>query len=143
GDLYSTTANTGIFAGMPNQDLGKITFSTSSGTSMTFGDSAFGTFHSTSITEASNAVSATGGAVAFYVLGDWTPGSQGGTTGGPYQAEFTFSLTQPRRTEVRSPSREPSRRLPFRSPRPGRCCLLALSGSASSVLCFRRSERAP
>jgi hypothetical protein len=89
GDLYSNLSQDGIFSGMPGQDLGSVSFSTQSGASMTFGNSVFGTFQSTSMT-----VGATDrGIVSFNVMGDWTPGVQGGLAG-RREASFTFSLTQ-------------------------------------------------
>ncbi len=94
GDLLSTTSNTGVFAGMSKQDFGAVSFNTTSQTSLSFGDSVFGTFTSTNIDEYTNRA----GTVAFYVLGTWTPGSYNNNnttyTSGPYDASFTISFTQ-------------------------------------------------
>jgi hypothetical protein len=89
GDLVSTSANSGALAGMTTQILGTVTFDTTSGSSLTFGNGVFGTFTSTSISEISNVA----GAVAFYVLGNWTPGSFAGGTGSD-PASFRISFTQ-------------------------------------------------
>ena len=90
GDLWTNGSHQGIFVGIPTQDFGAVSFSTTSGTSLSFGNSVFGWFKSTSITEASHGA----GYVSFYVLGEWTPGTWRDVTGGPYEAEYTFSLTQ-------------------------------------------------
>jgi hypothetical protein len=87
GDLQSTSAQTGFFVGMTTQDLLSVAFSSTVDTSLTFGNSVFGTFSSTSIQEVSNVP----GVVGFYILGDYTHGSQGGNDG---LASFTLSLTQ-------------------------------------------------
>ncbi len=92
GDLISTAANSGDLAGMPTQIFGPVSFNSTSGTSLMFGTAggSFGMFASSSITEISNVA----GAVAFYVLGNWTPGSFGGVTGGPFPSSLTISFTQ-------------------------------------------------
>jgi len=89
GDLFSSTAGTGIFAGLGHQDFGAVTFSTGTSTSLSFSNSVFGTFSSTSITEAVN----TPGVVAFYILGDYTAGTVDPGTG-TNPASFTLSFTQ-------------------------------------------------
>jgi len=96
GDLITKTAvgqSSGVFVGMPLQDFGTTTFSLGTPTSLSFSSTAFGSFSSTSITEAI----ATPGALAIYVLGNYTPGtfvdgSGGGTP--PFQASFTIVFTQ-------------------------------------------------
>jgi hypothetical protein len=90
GDMISTGSNTGLFMGMPTQDFGSVSFDTGSATSLMFGNSVFGTFDSTSIVEKVN----TPGSVAIYVLGEFTPGTQGGMSGGPFPSSFTISFTQ-------------------------------------------------
>jgi hypothetical protein len=90
GNLVSTSSNTGDFAGLPSQVFGAVNFNTGDATSLTFGNSVFGTFTSTSIVEEIN----TPGTVGFYVLGDWTPGSYGSVSGGPFDSSFTISFTQ-------------------------------------------------
>jgi hypothetical protein len=90
GSLVTTSADTGFLTGMPTQSFGSVSFSLSSPTSLSFSSTAFGTFTSTSITEASNVA----GAVAIYTLGNWTPGTFGGQTGGPFATSFTISFTQ-------------------------------------------------
>jgi hypothetical protein len=99
GNLVTTSGNTGNLAGLPTQTFGAVSFNISTGTSLDFTSAAFGTFASTSITEATNV----SGAVAFYVLGNYTITSSsyaatnpsgGGATPGTYPASFTISLTQ-------------------------------------------------
>jgi hypothetical protein len=89
GDLSSTATQTGFFVGMSHQDLGQVTFSTTAGTNdtLSFGNSVFGTFTSASL----KVLSDVPGAVAYYILGDYTPGSQGGSAG---TASFSISFTQ-------------------------------------------------
>jgi hypothetical protein len=89
GDLSSNTTQTGIFVGMSHQNLGEVSFSTAVGTngSLSFGNSVFGTFTSTSL----KVLSDVPGAVSFYILGDYTPGSRGGSAG---TASFSISFIQ-------------------------------------------------
>jgi hypothetical protein len=89
GDLVSTKSQTGAFVGMPSQDLGTATLNTAVPTSLTFGDSVFGSFSSTSITLASSVA----GSVSYYVLGNYTPGTFAGG-GAAVSASFTLSFTQ-------------------------------------------------
>lgn len=91
GELFSTTAETGIFVGLGHQDFGSVTFSTLSPGSFAFSNSVFGSFTSTSITEAVNSP----GVVAFYILGSYDPGTvDSGDSGKSYTASFTLSFTQ-------------------------------------------------
>ena len=88
--FVSTSASTGIFAGMPTQTFGMLSFNTTGPSSINFGNGVFGTFMSSSIVESSNVP----GAVAFSVAGSWTPGSFGGATGGPFGSELTITFNQ-------------------------------------------------
>ena len=88
GDLLSTGNHTGIFDGLSNQDFGAVTFSTTSG--LMFTSTEFGTFDGTSVSLQSKGATS----ISYYVLGDWTHGSHGGVTGGPYPSSFTISFTQ-------------------------------------------------
>ncbi len=94
GNMVSNTSNTGVFSGMTSQTFGGVSFNTTSATSLSFTNSVFGSFTSTSIDEYTNKP----GTVAFYVLGTWTPGTYNSNntnfTGGPYDASFTISFTQ-------------------------------------------------
>ncbi len=94
GDMFTTSSNTGIFSGLGSQNIGAVSFDTTSANSLSFTNTAFGTFTSTSIDEYTNKP----GTVAFYVLGTWTPGTYNNNnttyTGGPYDASFTISFTQ-------------------------------------------------
>ena len=56
---------------------GRRFFSLTSGSSLAFGNSLFGTFNSESITKEVN----TPGAIAIFVLGEWNAGTQGGFSG--------------------------------------------------------------
>jgi hypothetical protein len=89
GDLVSTSSQQGVFVGMSSQNVGPASFTTSGSGGLTFGNSVFGTFTSTSVELASSAQ----GAVAFYFLGSYTPGSQAGG-GSATPASFTISFTQ-------------------------------------------------
>lgn len=94
GKLVSVPGNnSGVLAGLPSQTFGPVTFRTASDTSLSFGNPVFGTFASSSIKEISNVA----GAVAFYILGDWKPGSYPGGTG-PDAGSFTISFTQTNRS---------------------------------------------
>jgi hypothetical protein len=89
GDFVSTTANTGIFTGMANQTFGSVSFDTTMPGSLTFGNSVFGQFTSTGFTETFMPR-----AVIIFALGEWTPGTQGGVTGGPFASDVTIAFTQ-------------------------------------------------
>jgi len=91
GSLVTTTASSGIFAGLPTQILGSQTFDITNPASLSFGNSVLGQFQSTSITEISNSA----GQVAFSIIGNFTGGSfTGATTPNPAPADFTISFTQ-------------------------------------------------
>ncbi|RBP16844.1 putative secreted protein with PEP-CTERM sorting signal [Roseiarcus fermentans] len=89
GELITNQSNDGVLTGMPMQDFGAVSFSTTSGTSLTFGNAVFGTFQSTSI----SAGAADPDIVYYTADGVWTPGSQGGVTD-MRLASFAFSLTR-------------------------------------------------
>lgn len=88
GSLTTTSVDTGVFAGMPAQTWA-VSFMPSNPAGLTFGNSLFGTFTSTSITETSNSP----GEVSFAVVGNWTAGTVS-TQSGTFPAVFTISLTQ-------------------------------------------------
>jgi hypothetical protein len=90
GNMISTSNSTGIFVGMPTQTFGAVSFNTTMPTSLAFGNSVFGMFASTSFLEVNN----TPGSIAIYVLGNWTPGTQGGQSGGPFASSFTITFNQ-------------------------------------------------
>lgn len=79
----------GVFAGIPLQSFGSLSFDITSPTSLTFGNSVFGTFASTSIMNL-------GGTpfVNLSVLGEWTPGTFGGVTGGPFASQLSLTFSQ-------------------------------------------------
>lgn len=91
GNLLTTGSQTGAFVGMPTQILGSATLKIGVPGSVTFADAVFGSFTSTSITEASNVP----GSVSFYVLGNYTLGTFFGVHSGTTEsASFTVSFTQ-------------------------------------------------
>lgn len=101
GDLNTSTASTGVFTGVgKNIDFGTVTFNTSTGanTSLSFTDvggpsnGRFGSFTSTTFTSLTNVP----GAVTYYVLGFFSPGTFSGYGGvtGPQAASLTISFNQ-------------------------------------------------
>lgn len=94
GDLVSTLAQSGVFAGLPVQNFGSITFSTNKATSLVFKDGPFGTFTSTLIDPTVD-TSHAGTTIAFFVVGNWTPGTfEKGAGLGPFPSDLTLSFTQ-------------------------------------------------
>ena len=69
-DLESTSTS-GVFAGLPVQDFGTVTFSPGLATSLTISDAAFGTFKSNSIKITQNSA----GFLNLLDEGEWIPGS--------------------------------------------------------------------
>ena len=91
GSLLTNSSSTGVFAGMPTQSFGSVSFDTTVGSSLSFGNSTFGNFASTSITQLSNSA----GQVSYYILGNFTGGSYTGILRpNPAPASFTVSFTQ-------------------------------------------------
>lgn len=91
GNMISTGASLGYFTGLSTQILGPVTFNSSLGTSLTFGNATMGNFVSTSITEQTNAA----GERSFYVLGNFTAGSfNPALTPNPAPASLIVGFTQ-------------------------------------------------
>ena len=91
GNLISTAASVGYFAGLSTQILGPISFSTSVGSSFSFGNATFGAFSSTSIREISN----TPGQRTFLIIGTYTAGTFNPVlTPNPASAEITLAFSQ-------------------------------------------------
>jgi hypothetical protein len=91
GNLVSTAANNGYFAGLPTQIFGPLAFNPSVGSSISFGNAAFGNFLSTSISPQTNAP----GERSFVVFGNYTAGTfNPALSPNPAPASFTISFTQ-------------------------------------------------
>jgi hypothetical protein len=91
GDLLSTYSHTGVFVGMTAQDFGPASFTTTSPTSFSFGNSVFGSFSSNVIMLAAEGP----GTISYYIAGEYTPGSYvTGYGSGPFAASLTISFTQ-------------------------------------------------
>lgn len=91
--LSKVAGELGIFVGLPAQEFGSVSFNATIPTSFTFGNGVFGHFASTSITEIAN----TPGVVAFFISGNWTPGTFSGfehLAGGPFPATIDISFDQ-------------------------------------------------
>jgi hypothetical protein len=86
--LFTDTGGQGIFASMGSVSFGTVSFSLNAPTSFSIADnpSVFGSFTSTSITEAIN----TPGVVAIYILGNYTAGSIDPGTSGAASLTLTF-----------------------------------------------------
>jgi hypothetical protein len=94
GDLVSTKAQSGVFAGLPLQDFGSITFNVNKPTSFDFSDGAWGSFQSTLI-DPTITTSHAGTTIAFFLVGNWTPGTfEKGAGTGPFPSDLTISFTQ-------------------------------------------------
>ncbi|MBV8843751.1 MAG: PEP-CTERM sorting domain-containing protein [Bryobacterales bacterium] len=76
---------------MPIQFFGTVSFNITDPSSFTFGNGVFGTFTATSlITRAPNPP----GFINFVYDGLWTPGTQGGLTGGPFPSSLNITFVQ-------------------------------------------------
>lgn len=85
----STTDNaSGVFAGLPIQSFGIVSFNTMLGNSLHISDGEFGSFTSRSITTVNNSP----GFLNLLLVGTWTPGTFMGGSKGP--ADFRISFTQ-------------------------------------------------
>jgi len=91
GDLTSDNNNTGVFSGMASQSFGPISLNTTNPNSVMFGNGVFGHFASTALVEDNATLP---GFLNLVFKGNWTPGSQGGVTGGPFSAEMSITFTQ-------------------------------------------------
>lgn len=90
-NMVSTGASVGYFTGLSTQLLGPVTFNSSVGSSLSFGNATFGTFTSTSITEQTNA----SGERSFYVLGSYSAGTfNPALTPNPAPASLIVGFTQ-------------------------------------------------
>jgi hypothetical protein len=137
GDLVTTSSSTGFFAGLPTQTFGPVSFTTTSPTSLSFSDTAFGSFTSTSITLLSSAP----GAVAYYILGNYTAGTYDTEVSG--MGSFTISFTQtPANTGAISDSASLAAPPAAIVPEPASLLLgLTGMGALGMVVCLRRRFR--
>ena len=89
--LVSTTNEQGLFAGLPPQAFGTVTFLTTSGTSLNISDAQFGTFSSSTI----STLISTSGFLNLEAMGTWKGGTfnLGVCTGG-CPADMRISFTQ-------------------------------------------------
>jgi hypothetical protein len=91
GNMISTGASIGYFSGLTTQILGPVTFNSSVGSSLSFGNGTLGTFTSTSITEQTNVP----GERSFYISGNFTAGSfNPALTPSPAPASVVIGFTQ-------------------------------------------------
>jgi hypothetical protein len=132
GDLACFANTTGIFAGMPSQLFGSVTFQPSVSTSFSFASAAFGTFHSTFIASLDQSPSTS----AWYIFGFYTSGTfDPGIVNEP--ASITVNFTQdPPGTGGLSDSAAFS--APSVVPEPGSLALLATGATALCVYLRRR-----
>jgi hypothetical protein len=87
GDLMSNSNQSGAFVGMSTQNFGAMSLDTTTASGFSFGNAVFGTFASTSIKQFSNDA----GEAAYYIVGDYTPGSYvGGGATEPASVTITF-----------------------------------------------------
>lgn len=93
GDLVSTLAQSGVFAGLPVQNFGSVTFSPGSMTSLNFNDGPFGRFTSTLI-DPTVVPTHAGTTISLFIVGDWTPGTFEKSGAGPFPSDLTISFTQ-------------------------------------------------
>jgi len=96
GNLVTTSSNSGIFAGIPQQQFGTISFVlTGILPKISFSNAVFGNFVSTSVTETQNVPAL--GFATLESVGTYDPGTFAagmGVIGGPVDAELRISFTQ-------------------------------------------------
>ncbi|MBV8843559.1 MAG: hypothetical protein JO307_12190 [Bryobacterales bacterium] len=135
GNWTTTGNNSGIFASMPIQMFGTVSFNITDPSSFTFGNGVFGTFTATSLT------GDTGFPPVIRVLsydGLWTPGTQGGLTGGPFPSFLGVSFLQ-----IGGPGSDitvTGATFTALAPEPS-SFVLSLTGLAAGVLIYRRARR--
>lgn len=139
GNMISTGASLGYFTGLSTQILGPVTFNSTVGTSLSFGNATLGTFTSTSITEQTN----TAGERSFYVLGSFSAGTfNPALVPSPAPASLTIGFTQsPAGTGAISDSATLSIP-PAAVPEPS-TIVLATVGIAAAVATHRMRRRGP
>lgn len=93
GDYFTTASNTGLFAGMPTQNIGPVSFDITVPTSFSFSNAVFGDFVSTSISVISNGQTGSGAIVGLYILGNFTSGTYAPGINGEASMTVTFNQT--------------------------------------------------
>ena len=136
GTFVSTTSQTGVFTGMPTQFFPSFSFNITNPTSLIFGNSVFGTFASTAITVVENVP----GFLNISVLGNWTPGTFGGVTGGPFGSILAFTFTQDPAHRGPISAAATFSILPAVIPEPP-SIVMGLTGLAAGVLIYRLRRR--
>ena len=87
----ATRFNIGDLTVLPSlTSFGQVTINKNIPNSISFGNSVFGNFTSTFITQSPTAA----GFADLSVLGTWTPGTLPGVTGGPFLASLRIAFTQ-------------------------------------------------
>lgn len=131
GDLASFANTTGIFAGMPSQIFGGVTFQPSVNNSFSFASAAFGSFHSTSIT----ALDQNGSTSAWYILGFYSSGTfDPGIVNEPATVTVTFNQDPPGTGGI-------SDSVAFSVPAVPEPGSLALMASGAAALCMHLRRR--
>ena len=131
-DYQSNNEGLGVFAGLPAQDFGSLSFSTNNGASLTFGNAVFGTFTSSQIVQTSVAV----GAVSYNVIGVYSSGTfdadaivdQGASLGISFTETPAFNGSVSDSATFSTPA----------IPEPSVAALSAVSGLAGLLLLRRR-----
>jgi hypothetical protein len=135
GNLASFSDTTGIFAGMPTEVFGPVSFQPSNGSSFAISDpSIFGSFQSVSITPVTEGADST----TFYILGIYNGGAWDPTVvNDPASMIVTFSQNPPGTGGISDSAGFSIP--PTTVPEPGS---VALMGAGASALCLLRRRKA-
>jgi len=138
GNWTTTTFGTGIFAGMPVQTFGQVSFNIADPSGFTFGNGVFGAFDATSVTTSPPVPNV----ASFSFDGLWAPGTQGGLTGGPFPSSINVLLIQPGGpgSPIISNATFSVEEAETVIPEPS-SFVLSLTGLAAGVLIYRRRRR--
>ena len=86
--LVTTGNESGLFAGLPLQGFGAVSFDTTMGNSLGIADGEFGSFQSSSI----NTITNTSGFLNLLLAGVWTPGTFNSSLHSSFPASFRCLL---------------------------------------------------